>query len=529
MGRIALAWTVLSALAVLLTIDGPGLTIDEPLDVAPGRKYVQTLLAKGTGFFAPEVVRTVHADNAEHPPLGRWLLGIASIVGQPIELIVRGKDPVGLYVRAGRAAPAFCFAALVGLVALTAGRHFGRVAAVAAGFSLLVMPRMFAHAHLGALDTFVALFWTLALLTMAHACERSRPVRSLALAGVWGGLALLTKIHGWLLGPVVAVWTWYRLGLRRALAGSLVWGLVAVGLWFVGWPWLWYDTATRLPGYFRTGVERLPIQVQYFGRVLRDTDVPWHYPWVYFAVTIPVGLLAFGLWGATVAIRERRTEPLGLLLVGVILGWLCLFSTSVAVYDGERLFAPAFPLAAILVGRGFADAWQRASKRGRGPARIALGGLLLAQAYGVIALHPFGLSYYNALVRGLPGAERLGLELTYWGDAADRTLLDDLARRARPNDSAALAPTLAPDQGKVATTGTLARLPVVLADEDAAGSAEWIVVTRRTAYWRPEVRALVEEATPVAVRTRQGVWLSGLWHRPPAPKPFGIEKPGSSN
>ena len=60
---------------------------------------------------------------------------------------------------------------------------------------------------------------------------------------------------------------------------------------------------------------------------------------------------------------------------------------------------------------------------------------------------------------------------------------------------------------------------------DAAGTAEWVVVTRRTAYWRPEVRALVEQAPPVSVRARQGVWLSGLWHRPAAP----TEKPGSSN
>ena len=67
---------------------------------------------------------------------------------------------------------------------------------------------------------------------------------------------------------------------------------------------------------------------------------------------------------------------------------------------------------------------------------MALVALLVGQGYGVVTLHPFGLSYYNLLVGGLPGAERLGLELTYWGDAVDGPLLDRLASRgparARP-------------------------------------------------------------------------------------------------
>ena len=80
-----------------------------------------------------------------------------------------------------------------------------------------------------------------------------------------------------------------------------------------------------------------------------------------------------------------------------------------------------------------------------------------------MALHPFGLSYYNILVGGLPGAERLGLELTYWSDAVDRVLLDRLAAEIQPGATAALAPTLYPGQGILTTTSRLARRDVVLA------------------------------------------------------------------
>ncbi len=136
--------------------------------------------------------------------------------------------------------------------------------------------------------------------------------------------------------------------------------------------------------------------------------------------------------------------------------------------------------------------------------------LLAAQGWGVATIHPFGLSYYNALVGGLPGAEMLGLELTYWGDSVDGVLLDRLASEAREGDTAALAPTLAPDQGKIATTRRLARIPVVIADQDGASRADWLVVSRRSAYWPDSVRERLAAGPIVATRSRQGVWLSAL-------------------
>ncbi len=137
------------------------------------------------------------------------------------------------------------------------------------------------------------------------------------------------------------------------------------------------------------------------------------------------------------------------------------------------------------------------------------------QGYGVASMHPFGLSYYNALVGGLPGAERLGLELTYWGDAVDAPLLDLLADRAKDGETAALAPTLASDQGKVATTRRLLARNIVLADQDQAARADWLVLSRREAYWSPEVKQRLARDPIIATRTRQGVWLSALLRRRP--------------
>lgn len=528
LGRLAALAALGAGLAVVLTLGGPGITIDEPLDVRPGRTYLATLQAKGWQFFAPGVVDAVFRDNAEHPPLGRWLLGLASTLGAPLEIVLMGgPDPIGLYLHAARLAPALAFAVLVGLIVLEAGRRQGRVAGLVAGLALVLMPRVFAHAHLGALDTFVCLFWVDALVRAQRGLEHPGGVAAMARAGCSFGLALLTKIHAWFLPPIVLIWALTRIRLARAFVLLAVWGISGLSLFLLGWPWLWYHSIDRLRTYWGTGVERATLRVLYFGQVYLDRDVPWHYPWFYFAVTVPVGLHLFGLLGLVQGWRDRRNDPSPLLFAGSIVFFLVLFSTRIPVYDGERLFLLVFPLWAILIGRGFAVAWR--SRTPRPWLRPLLGLFLIAQGFGVVATYPFGLSYYNALVGGLPGAERLGLELTYWNDAVDRVLLDRLAETARPEASAALTPTLYPGQGIANTTRAMSQRPVILKDEDVALQAEWVVVSRRTAYWRPELQARLSQGRSVFNRSRQGVWLSSIWHFPsPAPASSTMQIPTGS-
>jgi 4-amino-4-deoxy-L-arabinose transferase-like glycosyltransferase len=506
-----------AGLAVVVTLDGPGLTVDEPLDVRPGRTYLAVLGRRGWHFFDREVVEQVFRDNAEHPPLGRWLLGIASVLAEPFEVLLKGPDPTGHYVLAGRLAPALTFAALVGLVAGVAGRRWGTAAGVAAGFAMAILPRAFAHAHFGALDTFLAFFWTAALLAGERALRSPRPARAMVAAGAVWSLALLVKIHAWFLIPLLGTWSMVRLGARRGLVAMTVWFLVGVGLFWAGWPWLWYDSWSRLRAYWGTGVARTTILVDYLGRVYADVDVPWHYPWVYFAATVPVGLHGLGLVGLARAARDRRREPFPLLLAGTIAFFLVLFSTRIPVYDGERLFLHVFPAWALIIGLGFGWLWEVVVTGLRG--RIVLGAILLAQGIGVASMHPFGLSYYNALVGGLPGAKRLGLEVTYWSDAIDQVLLDRLAYEARAGSSAAMAPTLYPGQG-AETTGfhrALARRGLILQDDPWAMQSEWVVISHRRAYLRTDLvdRLHRGEGRLVATRSRWGVELSALWQFPP--------------
>lgn len=172
------------------------------------------------------------------------------------------------------------------------------------------------------------------------------------------------------------------------------------------------------------------------------------------------------------------------------------------------MFLPVFPLWAIVIGQGMAWLWDLRDRRWP---RVGLALLFLVQGYGLCAMHPFGLSYHNALVGGLRGAERLGLELTFWSDAIDGVLLDDLAARAAPGDLAAVVPTLHHIQPASMMTPTLLERRVRLETQEERGRARWWVVSRRTAYWPDGLAEALRHNPPVSVRSRQGVWLSGTW------------------
>ena len=69
-----------------------------------------------------------------------------------------------------------------------------------------------------------------------------------------------------------------------------------------------------------------------------------------------------------------------------------------------------------------------------------------------------------------------------------------------------LVPTLYSQQGVLTTNRALARAEIILQDQQNGGRAEWLVLSRRTAYWPPEIvqRLRLPDAQRVAIRSRQG-------------------------
>jgi hypothetical protein len=510
--------------------DGPGLTVDEPFNVGQGVALVDRLFAGDLPGF-----RQVDARLPDHPPLGRLWIGlcheIAWILFPPIDRTVPYS------VTCARTAPATAFAALIVLVGFCAGRWYGRWGGAASALALVLMPRLFGHAHLAALETCVNLTCTAAVLYLAEKWGAfsalvsttaapsakppfwSRPLVTALVGGGLFGLALLTKVQAILLPVPIAVWALFQMRWR-AVPMLAVWGMAGLALFFAFWPHLWSAPVDHFLGYLGRTTNRSVIQVWYFGQAIPDREVPWHYPWVMFLVTVPLGLHALGFCGLLGPERRAWNSPRELLILSCAAFPLVIFSIpGVAVYDGERLFSFVFPLWAIFIGRGaeYARAWlsSRWSPRTAG---LALALVFAGQACGLVALAPCWLSYYNLAVGGLPGAAKLGLEVSYWGDGVTRTLLAQTTAQVPEGEPLAVLPTLYPVQWNEVQmqSPSLKRRQIELVpfDDDSPRPQRLVLLFIRPEYLPEEFRKPLDELRIRAAVRRQGILLAALYERP---------------
>ena len=514
-GPVAVA--LLATVATLATLapgtTGPGVTCDELYHVAVGKNLVSALRHQGPGFFAPGNIRRNFPWTPDgppvHPPLGNWILGCTHHLFDPAP-----DNPSVISIAAARFAPALAFGLLVLIVGLWTAQAEGALAGTVAAAAVLLVPRLFAHAHLAALDMLTTLFFVAAVLAVAEAARREGRWGYFALAGVVWGLALLTRMHGLLLLPPIAVWLCWRMG-RRAAGPLAAWFAAGILTMFAGWPWLWLEPLDHLRQYLCTATGRQAINLFYLGEVWADRDVPWHYPWVMLVVALPAGLLLLGAAGLWSRCRQWKSEP-GLTLVVSVAGFVLLVFTwpGVPVYDGVRLFLMVFPLWAIMVGVG--AKWTAEHQRlGRLSFRfrVAAVGLFVAlQGIGLVAYHPCQLSHYSLLVGGLGGADRLGFEATYWGDSIRESLLADAARLA-DSEVVLFGPNLAPFQAPAVriSSPALMRSGVNLVGWDPNNPPPASLHTYAVIYHRKadltQVAGLLDSGRVVAEYNKQGVWL----------------------
>ena len=480
--------------AAFWTIDpargGPGVTCDEPYHVGYGKRLVTAWRKQGLEFFVPANISKNFNWEQErpdappvHPPLGNWFLGWMNHWFEPP---ADHDNPDSISIVGPRFVPAVAFGLLVLLVGLATLRMAGPLAGTVAAAGACLVPRVFGHAHLAALDMLTTFWFVAAILAAIEADARGGRWWHYSLAGVVWGLAILTRLSAVLVAPPVVVWMIWRLR-HRAIVPLLTWGLAGVLTVYAGWPWLWLDPIGNTMQFLATGTNRQSIKVFYAGTVWGDApdhQAPWHYAPVMFAVALPLGLLALGLLGLWAVVRRQLS--VGSCRLSVISGrrqlstdncqpttancqlptdncqlttayWLVMGSLALVliasswpgrpIYDGVRLFLMVFPLWAISVGIGAKCLVEhRAWSRWPYVARVAvLAVLVAAQGIGLILYHPCYLSHYSLLVGGLPGAEGLGFEVTYWGDSVTEDLLQEAARRAE-GQGVLFGPNLAPYQ-----------------------------------------------------------------------------------
>ena len=254
-----------------------------------------------------------------------------------------------------------------------------------------------------------------------------------------------------LVAPLV-MWSLRRLA-GRVWRSHPVWGAERPGLetfacllafppvvaW-LGNPGWWRETLPRMAHYYALNADRrgaLPdIRIAYLGEIY-SYSLPWHNAWILIGVTVPATILAAALAGLFAGLgrswRARDLLPAYFALHLIFLPLLRMLPTP--AHDGVRLFLPTFFFLAAFAGWGAVTVASLAflgSLRPAIPRAFFAAVILGPAAFDLARVHPFELSYYNALVGGPAGAWRRGFELSYWYEAFDGDTLLDLNRELPP-------------------------------------------------------------------------------------------------
>jgi Dolichyl-phosphate-mannose-protein mannosyltransferase len=434
-----------------------------------------------------------------HPPFYA-LLGLAGDVLAPSSWSELHRARVG---------PILLFSLTAGVIYVFAVGRWGIWPAALATAAWDLQPNLFGHGHYAAYDAVLTCLWVLSIVLFAQSVDPAgvQPLKRrwgwMVLFGVVLGCAAATKLTGWFLPLPFLAWSLvYR--SRRGFVTFLVGLAVGLVVLFALIPPWW---SAPLIGVFRfwnsntTRSETINIQVQFLGVVYNTPrqSLPWYNTLLWTLFVTPVGFLVFAGLGFWACLRNWRSEPLGLLIVG---HWVFLMLLRALPHtpghDGVRLFLPAFGVLALLSGRGAMSLWERSARW----ARVAVVASVLEGLVTVAVMMPVPSSYFSPLVGGLPGATALGMEPTYYWDALDPQARSWLIARTGPGETIVFRgfPT---SWLYLRRTG---ELPRRLAAIDA-GRPAWIVIQNRPGAFSNEYRALVAHGRAAFTVAKLGVPL----------------------
>ena len=399
-----------------------------------------------------------------------------------------------------RFGPIMLFAIAAGFMFYRMWREYSLAGGLGSVAALMLMPRMFAHAHFASLDGPLVSCWILtwALFMLPAETPRGRWI-SQVLWGIALGMTLSCKATGWIT-PVPFI-AWALLYRDRHAISTVALGLpIAFVTFLVLNPPLWDAPMQNVTTFFELNLGRadqpgLNISTYFLGQMYNlDHPLPWYNTLVWTAISVPLGILLLGAVGLFSTLYRFRVESFGILIV---LNWIILLIVravpGVPPHDGVRLFLPSFAFLAALAGVGCALIVAWASRRWQKALACLFVGLLLAGGVcSTVRYAPNWLSYYNLAVGGLPGATRLGMEPTYWWDALDRDTLDWIQENTAEDEKVKFG---APSPENLMLMHRWETFLPETSDR-APGKFRWYVIQYRPSGFQPADRWLIENAQP---------------------------------
>jgi hypothetical protein len=345
----------------------------------------------------------------------------------------------------------------------------------------VLLPRSLGDLLLGNSDSPVMISWLAGAVVAWRLAEESEKGRRRFWRALLVGICAVagaSKVTGVLMLPALAGYFLLKSKKGELLTVAFA-SLGALILPVLVSPEKWAHPVDAVIAYLTYPILRagIPIAATYFGR-LYTSDLPWHYFLVMSLVTVPlpVWLCLPGL-----AICPKRWRSLAQILGVSVAIWLVVAQLpSTPRHDGVRQFVSVYPLLALLAWIGFMGYLDRLLAE---LPRLSKGGvsmlglsvpLLLAST--VVRNHPHELSYYSPIIGGIRGAERLGMETTYYFDALGDASLRALQEHVAPGQTLAMSPFWPLLLNSYRDHGSL---PLDFKIVRAGESADWLLLYRR--------------------------------------------------
>ena len=313
-----------------------------------------------------------------------------------------------------RMANILLFSMMGGLIYYSIARRFGNeFIALLTALICFCMPRLTGESMLGDTDSTVATMSLPAVLS-AYLGARRRSARWAAVSGLFCGICLASKFIGFVVILTILLWTflYYR---RNGIFIYLLVPVITLVIFLILNPYLWPDPIGRSISFVVRSVSFYSTEPHfgyYFGKIFRRT--PWSFPFVYLVATNPPVSVIFPVAGLVLVARQRFSDPLaGLFALMILFPMLMVLLPNSVAFGGARFFLTSFIFFGLMSAWALKQWWNSLSKP------LLLGGMVVATILPAIVSHPFELEYYAPQIGGLYGASRLGMEITYWWDAAN--------------------------------------------------------------------------------------------------------------
>lgn len=335
--------------------------------------------------------------NKEHPPIGKYILGLASLKDY--------QDDITDFT-AGRVASALMGALTVLIVYLIGKDLFSKKTGIISAIILMLLPYFIGFNKVYGLDTPTVLSFTLTIWLFLRAVKLNNNLYYL-LSAISLGFALGIRLNNLLLYPLLFLIYLIFYGRdifknSQALWKILLFLSIPPLIFYLTWPWLWQDPAAHLK-----------LTIGHWGEVKeiflgQNIFAPYSYYFIYFLVTTPALILILMipyLW----KLFSEKNKYLWIIFVWFLIPFLWTFATI--RQDGIRYILMLYPPLAIMA------AYSVSLIKNRKILMICLTVLVSYLIFVDAKIHPYYIDYYNEFAGGPKKVyDNKWFQVGWWGE-----------------------------------------------------------------------------------------------------------------